>query len=83
MRGEQNMSATYWYSESDGPWALVYRRSHQFPKRGNVADWCVWNKPLTAEELLMLKNGVRPNKVNKKKLKTWLPLDAMAEINAA
>jgi Concanavalin A-like lectin/glucanases superfamily len=44
---------------------------------GNMADFSLWNTPLSAAEFLALASGTRPNKIRPIALRAWLPLDGL------
>ena len=65
---------TYW-RELAG-WQLHYSPGDNFPE-GKIADFTIWSKPLTNDEIIALDKGLRPHQVAPQKLVKWLPLDAM------
>jgi len=68
---------SYWY-QADGNWKFACDDSDQFPDgQGRIADFAVWKKPLTPQQIDALRQGNRPNQVSLDNLRQWHPLDAL------
>ncbi len=68
---------SYWLRDEHGDWKLHYEEGDKFPEGKVVADFAIWDKALTQEQIECLARGARPHQVAPESLQEWHPLDSL------